>query len=110
VTTFLPDEEPARSAVGRAAALAVARWALATGRVHLSWATVDGAPAARSPFGSYLIGAGFAPAGGGFRLVAGELDEELDDEESPSLRSPRSRTGDGGEGTRRWRTGSGDGT
>ena len=56
VATFLPEDEPARSAVGRAAARAVARWAVGTGRVHLGWATVDGVPAARSPFGSYLEG------------------------------------------------------
>src|SRR5204863_4186930 len=70
VATFLPADEPARSAVGRAAALAVARWASATGRVHLGWANVDGAPAARSPLGSYLVAVGFAPSGAGFRLVA----------------------------------------
>jgi ATP-dependent Lhr-like helicase len=69
VATFLPADEPARSAVGRAAAAAVARWAVGTGRVHLGWATVDGVPAARSPFGAYLAGTGFAPSGAGFRLV-----------------------------------------
>jgi ATP-dependent Lhr-like helicase len=69
VATFLPDEEPARSAVGRAAAAAVSRWAVATGRVHLGWATVDGVPAARSPFGEYLTSVGFSPLGAGFRLV-----------------------------------------
>jgi hypothetical protein len=40
-----------------------------TGRVHLGWATIDGVPAARSPFGEYLALAGFAPLGAGFRLI-----------------------------------------
>jgi hypothetical protein len=76
VATFLPDDEPARSAVGRAAATAVARWAVATGRVHLGWATVDGVPAARSPFGDYLGGAGFTPTGAGFRLAGTGGDDD----------------------------------
>jgi ATP-dependent Lhr-like helicase len=78
VATFLPADEPARSAVGRAAAAAVSRWAVGTGRVHLGWATVDGVPAARSQFGEYLGSAGFAPSGAGFRLVgsAGGDDDE----------------------------------
>jgi ATP-dependent Lhr-like helicase len=76
VATFLPADEPARSAVGRAAASAVVRWAVATGRVHLGWATVDGVPAARSAFGEYLIAAGFAPLGAGFRLVAAASDQD----------------------------------
>ncbi|MGE3272199.1 MAG: hypothetical protein AB7P40_25840, partial [Chloroflexota bacterium] len=71
VATFLPPGEPARSAVGRAAAAAVTRWAVATGRVHLGWATVDGAPAARSPFAAYLAAAGFQSVGAGFRLTSG---------------------------------------
>jgi hypothetical protein len=76
VATFLPADEPARSAVGRAAASAVVRWAVATGRVHLGWATVDGVPAARSAFGEYLTAAGFAPLGAGFRLVAAASDQD----------------------------------
>jgi len=105
VATFLPADEPARSAVGRAAAQAVARWAAATGRVHLGWASVDGAPAARSPFGSYLVAAGFAPSGAGFRLTAAAASQMVDDELplTPALsqreREPASRWRAGGEGT-----------
>jgi hypothetical protein len=88
VATFLPADEPARSAIGRAAAAAVARWAVATGRVHLGWATVDGVPAARSPFGAYLTAAGFQALGAGFRLVASGGDGVGDDpgEDAPPLR------------------------
>jgi ATP-dependent Lhr-like helicase len=80
VATFLPGEEPARSAVGRAAARAVARWAVATGRVHLGWASVDGVPAGRGPFGEYLTAAGFAALGAGFRLVGSGGDHPDSDE------------------------------
>ena len=89
VSTFLPADEPARSAVGRAAAAAVARWAVATGRVHLGWATVDGVPAGRSPFGEYLTAAGFASLGAGFRLVTSgsdAADEDLNDPAPPLRR------------------------
>jgi len=88
ITEFLPAEEPARSAVGRAAATAAARWAVATGRVHLGWATVDGVPAARSAFGDYLSAAGFSGLGAGFRLVSSAPDAPDDDlgEAVPPLR------------------------
>jgi len=87
VTTFLPADEPARSAVARAAAKAVVRWAAATGRVNLGWATIDGAPSGRGAFSEYLTAAGFASSGAGFRLTArvsarGEMDD--DDETTPS--------------------------
>jgi ATP-dependent Lhr-like helicase len=87
LATFLPDEEPARSAVGRAAARAVARWAVGTGRVHLGWASVDGAPAARSAFGSYLVAVGFTPSAAGFRLLATGDGRDMDDEEEPGRRA-----------------------
>lgn len=74
VATFLPSEEPARSAVGRAAVAAVVRWAVATGRVHLGWATVDGVPSGRSPFSAYLTAAGFQALGAGFRLVPSDAE------------------------------------
>lgn len=92
VATFLPADEPARSAVGRAAAAAVARWAVATGRVHLGWATVDGVPAGRSPFGEYLTAAGFASLGAGFRLVASGPDA-ADDEDLGEAAPPLRRGG-----------------
>jgi ATP-dependent Lhr-like helicase len=87
VSTFLPPDEPARSAVGRAAAVAVARWAVATGRVHLGWATVDGVPAGRSAFGEYLGSAGFASLGAGFRYLSSGGDAGGGDaDETPRLR------------------------
>jgi ATP-dependent Lhr-like helicase len=87
VAMFLPPDEPARSAVGRAAAVAVARWAVATGRVHLGWATVDGVPAGRSAFGEYLGSAGFASLGAGFRYLSSGGDADGGDEdETPRLR------------------------
>jgi ATP-dependent Lhr-like helicase len=89
VATFLPADEPARSAVGQAAATAVARWAVATGRVHLGWATVDGVPAGRGPLGAYLAAAGFTSLGAGFRLVSSVPDhaaDEIDDNSAVRLR------------------------
>jgi ATP-dependent Lhr-like helicase len=110
VATFLPADEPARSAVGRAAALAVARWAVGTGRVHLGWANVDGVPAARTPFASYLVAAGFTPSGAGFRLVEVTGDRGqgrgVEDSLTPSL----SQAERGGEEGRPRRRAGGEGT
>jgi ATP-dependent Lhr-like helicase len=64
---FLPAEEPARSRAGRAVARALAAWALRTGLQALAWGE-----AAESPgtlLQPYLLEAGFAPAGRGFRLI-----------------------------------------
>jgi hypothetical protein len=98
VATFLPADEPARSAVGRAAAAAVVRWAVATGRVHLGWATVDGVPAARSAFGGYLIAAGFAPLGAGFRLAAASDQDRPPPDGAHSTLEARHRRASGDDG------------
>ena len=68
VTTFLPADEPARATAGRAAALAIARWAAATGRVNLAWAKIDGRRATGAPLAPFMAEAGVVPAGGGFRI------------------------------------------
>jgi ATP-dependent Lhr-like helicase len=66
--TFLPAEEPARSRVAKALAGALARWALRSGRSLIGWDSADDMPLARSPLAPFLVEAGFAPSGGGFRL------------------------------------------
>ena len=68
VTTFLPADEPARATAGRAAALAIARWAAATGRVNLAWEKIDGRRATGAPLAPFMAEAGVVPAGGGFRI------------------------------------------
>jgi ATP-dependent Lhr-like helicase len=66
--TYLPVEEPARSATARALAGALAAWAVATGRAAVGWDSADDAPVAASPLAPYLAAAGFVPSGTGFRL------------------------------------------
>jgi len=66
---FLPEDEPARSAVGRALAEALARWAAGTGRASLGWAAEGGEPLAESPLAPFLAQAGFARSGPGFRIA-----------------------------------------
>ena len=77
LTTFLPDDEPARSEAARDLARALARWAAATGRVLPGWTAIDDAPPPQSPLARYLQEAGFAPAGRGFRLTGGVMSDEL---------------------------------
>ncbi len=67
---FLPEDEPARSAVGRALAEALARWAARTGRASLGWATEGGEPLAESPLAPFLAQAGFVRSGPGFRIAS----------------------------------------
>jgi ATP-dependent Lhr-like helicase len=66
--TFLPADEPARSAAARSLAAALAGWAVATGRAAVGWDSVDDTPLARSPLAPFLAEAGFVPSGTGFRL------------------------------------------
>jgi len=67
IATFLPAEEPSRSAAGAALARALARWS-AAGRSAVVWMSVDGEPVVRSPLGPALRDAGFVPAGPGMRV------------------------------------------
>jgi ATP-dependent Lhr-like helicase len=64
---FLPEEEPARSQTARALAGALARWAGRAGRSVIGWAT-EGAALAEGPLAPFLVEAGFARSGPGFRL------------------------------------------
>ncbi|HET7292844.1 MAG TPA: DEAD/DEAH box helicase [Vicinamibacteria bacterium] len=68
--TFLPAEEPARSRVAGAAASALASWARRSGRTFFGETVADGLPLAKSALAPHLAAAGFAPAGGGFRVLA----------------------------------------
>jgi ATP-dependent Lhr-like helicase len=69
IVTRLPDEEPARTRVGRAAAQALARWASRTGRSAFGWGEGE-TPVAQGPLGPFLCEAGFVPWGPGFRLAS----------------------------------------
>jgi ATP-dependent Lhr-like helicase len=69
---FLPEAEPARSAVGRAAAKALTTWAVRMGRPGLGWSPDEEVPASRGPLASFLAAAGFQPFGPGFRLRSSE--------------------------------------
>ena len=64
----LPDEEPLRSTVARAAARALARWAEASGRPALGWAGGADAGLAEGPLARFLAEVGFVRSGPGFRL------------------------------------------
>jgi ATP-dependent Lhr-like helicase len=66
VLALLPPEEPARAHLGRATARALAHWAAATGRTRLHWSPSD--PSSPAPLAPFLIAAGFAPSGPGYRL------------------------------------------
>ena len=68
---FLPGEEPGRSDVGRAAARALAAWAIQTGRPSLGWVLGEEA-ATRGPLAPFLSAAGFQAFGPGFRLRSAE--------------------------------------
>ncbi len=67
IATFLPAEEPARSASAKALAGTLARWAARTGRAALGWSAADGTPLAGSFLAPFLAAAGFVRSGPGFR-------------------------------------------
>jgi ATP-dependent Lhr-like helicase len=74
---FLPEAEPSRSAVGRAAAQALTSWTLRTSRPGLGWSAEEEVPAVRGPLAPFLLATGFQAWGPGFRLrtpVAPRLD------------------------------------
>ena len=64
---FVPEDEPARSRTARAAASALAAWALRTGRSALGWGAAE-APLAESVLAPFLSEAGFVRHGPGFRV------------------------------------------
>ena len=66
---FLPEDEPARSTIGRALAGRLARLAhVEDGRGGLLVAEINGAPAADHPFAAYLVQAGFSASAMGFHM------------------------------------------
>jgi ATP-dependent Lhr-like helicase len=88
VTPLLPGEEPERSRVAGAAARALRSWCERSGRSALGWA--GEAVLAQGPLAPFLVEAGFARSGPGFRLAsagpAGRADEpdELEAESGAS--------------------------
>ncbi len=69
MATFLPAETALRESFARSLAAALARWTRATGRLAVAWDSADGAPLGESPLAPFLVEAGFAPSGTGFRLT-----------------------------------------
>jgi ATP-dependent Lhr-like helicase len=66
---YLPEDEPARSVVGRALASRLARLAQAeAGTGGLLVAEINGTPASEHPFAPYLADAGFSPSARGFQM------------------------------------------
>ncbi len=88
VTALLPEEEPARSRVATAAAVALRRWCETSSRSALGWAVGEGPALAESPLAPFLAEAGFVRSGPGFRLPGAPAavpapDEPRPDEEEP---------------------------
>jgi ATP-dependent Lhr-like helicase len=66
---FMPEDEPARSAVGRALAARLATLARSDeGRGGLLVAEINGTPARDHPFAPFLVDAGFSPSAMGFQM------------------------------------------
>jgi ATP-dependent Lhr-like helicase len=70
VAPLLPREEPARTAVARAASRALSRWGDATNRPALGWVAGTGLPLAEGPLAPFLVEVGFVRSGPGFRLTS----------------------------------------
>jgi len=69
LVVYLPEDEPARSIVGRALAARLATLARAEdGRGGLLVAEINGTPAPDHPFAPYLADAGFSPSAMGFQM------------------------------------------
>ncbi len=68
LSVYLPDDEPARSTVGRALARALAARARDEQRDGLLLAEINGRPPAEHPLAPYLIEAGFNPSAMGFQM------------------------------------------
>jgi ATP-dependent Lhr-like helicase len=69
LTVFLPEDEPARSATGRALAQRLATLTRPDDtRLALLIAEINGVPASEHPLASYLLDAGFSPSAMGFQM------------------------------------------
>ncbi|HEX5475193.1 MAG TPA: DEAD/DEAH box helicase [Vicinamibacterales bacterium] len=65
---FLPEDEPARSIMGRALAARLATLVRDEGRASLLVEEINGRPAADHPLAPYLIEAGFSPSAMGLQM------------------------------------------
>jgi ATP-dependent helicase Lhr and Lhr-like helicase len=68
LTVYLPEDEPARSTIGRALGQALARLARDEHRGGLLLTEINGQPPAHHPLAPYLIEAGFNPSAMGFQM------------------------------------------
>jgi len=68
VVAFLPDDEPARSTIGRALAGALAAIARQEQRGGLLLGEINGGDPARHPLAPFLVEAGFHPSAMGFQM------------------------------------------
>jgi ATP-dependent helicase Lhr and Lhr-like helicase len=69
LTVYLPEDEPARSLVGRALAGRLAQYArVDEGQPGLLVADINGIPAADHPFAVFLADAGFSPGAMGYQM------------------------------------------
>jgi ATP-dependent Lhr-like helicase len=77
LAVFLPEDEPARTIVGRALASRLAALARGEdGRTGLLISEINGMPAADHPLSPFLIESGFNPSAMGFQMrrnVAGSI-------------------------------------
>jgi ATP-dependent Lhr-like helicase len=64
---FLPEEEPERTRLGRAAARALRSWAQRTGRFRLGWSPAE-TETGLGGLRPFLLETGFVPSGPGARL------------------------------------------
>ena len=72
---YLPEDEPARSSIGRALAGALAALARDEQRGGLLVAEVNGQDPARHPIAPFLIEAGFNPSAMGFQMLKSASDD-----------------------------------
>jgi ATP-dependent helicase Lhr and Lhr-like helicase len=69
IVVYLPEDEPARSSIGRALARALAALARDEQRGGLLVSEVNGHDPARHPIAPYLVEAGFNPSAMGFQML-----------------------------------------
>jgi len=68
LSVYLPDDEPARSTVGRALARALAALARDETRGRMLLSEIDGVAPAQHPLAAFLIEAGFNPSAMGLQM------------------------------------------
>jgi len=90
VTTYLPDDEPARSTVAGALAGALAGLARDEQRGGLLLAEINGQEPAHHPLAPYLVEAGFHPSAMGFQMARASAGSAAFRPAAPSPRPPSS--------------------